>query len=212
MDAVVAAHLRPSVPPPPASTAAPPSDSSAPQENNDDDDDYDDDDDFMMEVVDVVFVDLPSVEAVDMIWFVLDGFGYMQQNSAEKKPEVPRDYRGITEGKDRCAEGLPRDYRGIGISGMDRGTSYFYSLLKTRRRKLHISSLVREDGVTVSTSKEIGEEMVNFFGKLMGSDACRVGTLDPDVLVLGPVLSREQQLLHVAPFSPRDVRIALWDI
>ncbi|GAB2273001.1 hypothetical protein Dimus_007814 [Dionaea muscipula] len=81
-------HLRPSAPPPPASNAAPPPASSAPQENNDDDDGGD----FMMEVVDVVFVDLPSVEAVDMIWFVFDGFGYMQQNSAEKKPEVLRDY------------------------------------------------------------------------------------------------------------------------
>ncbi|GAB2286859.1 hypothetical protein Dimus_021248 [Dionaea muscipula] len=68
----------------------------------------------MMEVVDVVFVDLPSVEAVDMIWFVLDGFGLYWMGLAtcssilqkktrsteglpREKTEVPRDYRGITE-------------------------------------------------------------------------------------------------------------------
>ncbi|GAB2273710.1 hypothetical protein Dimus_008491 [Dionaea muscipula] len=90
----------PSVPPPPAYTAAPPPDSSAPQENNDDDDDDDDDADDDLYLL--------SMEAVDMIWFEFDGFGYMQQNSAEKNQK----YRGITEGKDRCAEGLPRDRRG----------------------------------------------------------------------------------------------------
>ncbi|GAB2297848.1 hypothetical protein Dimus_031934, partial [Dionaea muscipula] len=60
--------------------------------------------------VDVVFVDLPSVEAVDMIWFVFDGFGYMRRESREKtrsteglpreKTDVSRDYRGIAEESD----------------------------------------------------------------------------------------------------------------
>ncbi|GAB2279142.1 hypothetical protein Dimus_013797 [Dionaea muscipula] len=56
-----------------------------------------------LRVVDVVFVDLPSVEAVDMIWFVFDGFGYMQQNSAEKKTRS-------TEGLPREKTDVPRDY------------------------------------------------------------------------------------------------------
>ncbi|GAB2266990.1 hypothetical protein Dimus_001976 [Dionaea muscipula] len=128
---IVTAHLGPSVPPPQPSTVAPPPHSSAPQENNDDDDDddYDDDDDLsyglvyiycdsvfvwsMMEVVDVAFVDLPSVEVVDMIWFSIGwvwfSIGWVWLHATNDSRKKTRS----TEGLPREKTEVSRDYRGM---------------------------------------------------------------------------------------------------
>ncbi|GAB2297151.1 hypothetical protein Dimus_031263 [Dionaea muscipula] len=57
--------------------------------------------------------------------------------------------------------------------------------VEAHRKKMHISSLVRGDGTTVSEAQDIGDEMVNYFGKLLGSAAHRMEPLDPAYVAQG---------------------------
>ncbi|GAB2291433.1 hypothetical protein Dimus_038162 [Dionaea muscipula] len=95
------------------------------------------------------------------------------------------------------------------LSKMDRGTTYFYAILKSKRRRMRITSLVTEDGNSVLGDAAIGMEFSRYFADLLGSDRYDFCPLDPLVIRSGPVLSEVMQTKMIASFTDRDVFRAL---
>ncbi|GAB2290479.1 hypothetical protein Dimus_024756, partial [Dionaea muscipula] len=70
------------------------------------------------------------------------------------------EYRELILAKERI---LKQKLKKEWFACMDRGTPYFYSLLKSRRRRSRISRVVTENGHIITDDKGIGEEFIGYF-------------------------------------------------
>ncbi|GAB2303782.1 hypothetical protein Dimus_037761, partial [Dionaea muscipula] len=66
------------------------------------------------------------------------------------------------------------------VANMDRGSSYFYAVLKSRRKRSCISSLVTDEGDVVMNDRDIGREFIRFFRGLLGTAKEADCRLDPE--------------------------------
>ncbi|GAB2285164.1 hypothetical protein Dimus_039696 [Dionaea muscipula] len=104
---------------------------------------------------------------------------------------------------------LKQRAKGEWFRSMDRGTAYFYALIKEKRRRLKITSLVLNDGTLAESDAAIGDEFIRYYVGLLGTDSTVAKGLDVGVVAAGPVLSTELKQQISAPFTVRDVRQAL---
>ncbi|GAB2273832.1 hypothetical protein Dimus_008604, partial [Dionaea muscipula] len=67
------------------------------------------------------------------------------------------------------------------VANMDRGSSYFYYITKSRCHRMRISSLYTEEGVRLVGQRDIGLELSRFFSKLLGADRPVCCALNPKI-------------------------------
>ncbi|XP_075088341.1 uncharacterized protein LOC142170347 [Nicotiana tabacum] len=94
----------------------------------------------------------------------------------------------------------------------DSNTAFFFASMKGRASQNQIKILIVDDGSLIKTAAGIEQEIVCFYKRLLGNSASRLPAIDPNVMKQGPVLTRNQQLQLISPFTSDDVFKALQGI
>lgn len=76
----------------------------------------------------------------------------------------------------------------------DMSTKLFHSLVKWNAKRNYIASLTREDGTTTTSTQEVRDELLLFYGNLMGTWHDISGFQD-EVMYMGPKISDYMQHL-----------------
>ncbi|XP_062103970.1 uncharacterized protein LOC133815103 [Humulus lupulus] len=81
-----------------------------------------------------------------------------------------------------------------------------------RRADNGIASFVNDQGQLVDNFPEVGSHFVGHFRSYLGSRSSATGNINTDCINLGPKLSIDHQTLLLKPFSPKEIRMALYGI
>ncbi|KAI5683146.1 hypothetical protein M9H77_04374 [Catharanthus roseus] len=73
----------------------------------------------------------------------------------------------------------------------DKGTRVFHSLVKRNAKRNYIASITREDGTYTTNGKEVQDEFISFYGKLLGTRQ-GVSGFDDYAMGTGPKISPTQ--------------------
>uniref|UniRef100_A0A803PTQ2 Reverse transcriptase domain-containing protein n=1 Tax=Cannabis sativa TaxID=3483 RepID=A0A803PTQ2_CANSA len=94
----------------------------------------------------------------------------------------------------------------------DTNTSYFHACLKKRRAENRIVSFTNDQGLQVDNFAEVVEHFMSHFRSFMGCKS-RVGRkIDLGCMTQGAVLSLDQHLEIMKPFTPKEIKKALFSI
>ncbi|XP_062114340.1 uncharacterized protein LOC133825405 [Humulus lupulus] len=91
-------------------------------------------------------------------------------------------------------------------------SSYFHAYIKQRKRANRIASNVTEDGRVEDSYPKVISHFINHFKSVLGCPNKATGNVAYAITNLGPVLSIEDQLELIKPFSNKDVKAALFSI
>ncbi|XP_062100475.1 uncharacterized protein LOC133806383 [Humulus lupulus] len=94
----------------------------------------------------------------------------------------------------------------------DENTTYFHASLKQRRMRNHITSFINDEGQIVETYSEVIAHFYNHFKGILGKNSATTGRVDLNCFQQGSVLSLEQQLELIQPFTKKDVKRSLFNI
>nr|XP_016441106.1 PREDICTED: uncharacterized protein LOC107766773 [Nicotiana tabacum] len=76
----------------------------------------------------------------------------------------------------------------------DSNTAYFHVYVKNRQARNHIGRLMDNTGKLLQSAKEVEEEILIFYKRLLGTTASTLPIVDPDVMQNGHTLNRQQQM------------------
>ncbi|XP_019234784.1 PREDICTED: uncharacterized protein LOC109215219 [Nicotiana attenuata] len=91
----------------------------------------------------------------------------------------------------------------------DTNSAYFFATMKGRKMQNQITKLMDNKGCVLTKPKCIEEEITGFYKQLLGTAAQSIPAIHPGWIKNGPVLSREQQMQLVRPFTKEEVLQAL---
>ncbi|XP_062088962.1 uncharacterized protein LOC133795529 [Humulus lupulus] len=94
----------------------------------------------------------------------------------------------------------------------DENTAYFHASLKQRRMRNRISSYINEEGHIVENYSEVIAHFYNHFKGILGKTSSATSRLDLNCFKQGNVLTLEQQLSLIQPFTQKDVKRDLFSI
>ncbi|XP_062075630.1 uncharacterized protein LOC133779723 [Humulus lupulus] len=94
----------------------------------------------------------------------------------------------------------------------DQNTAFFFAFLKQRKADNGIASFVNDHGQLVDNFPEVVSHFVGHFRGYLGSRSSATGSINLDCIKVGSKLSIEQQTLLLKPFSPKEIRLALFSI
>ncbi|XP_062118573.1 uncharacterized protein LOC133832215 [Humulus lupulus] len=91
-------------------------------------------------------------------------------------------------------------------------SSYFHAYIKQRKRANRIASYISEDGKVEDSYPKVISHFINHFKSVLGCSNKASGKVDYVIADLGPVLSVEDQLALIKPFSNKDVKTTMFGI
>ncbi|XP_062103567.1 uncharacterized protein LOC133814648 [Humulus lupulus] len=91
-------------------------------------------------------------------------------------------------------------------------SAYFHAYINKRKRANRIASFVTEDGRVEDSYPKVISHFINHFKSVLGCPNKATGKVDYAITALGPVLSIEDQLALIKPFSYKDVKVAMFSI
>ncbi|XP_062100716.1 uncharacterized protein LOC133806638 [Humulus lupulus] len=91
-------------------------------------------------------------------------------------------------------------------------SSYFHAYIKQRKRANRIAYYISEDGKVEDSYPKVISHFLNHFKSVLGCSIKASGKVDYVISDLGPVLSVEDQLALIKPFSNKDVKTAMFSI
>ncbi|XP_062103730.1 uncharacterized protein LOC133814836 [Humulus lupulus] len=94
----------------------------------------------------------------------------------------------------------------------DESSSYFYASLKKRKVANQIVSFISADGMLVYDYEMVTLHFLQHFQSFLGCASRANGHIDSQSITYGPVLDFDTQLELIKPFSPHDVKVALFSI
>ncbi|XP_062119230.1 uncharacterized protein LOC133832977 [Humulus lupulus] len=94
----------------------------------------------------------------------------------------------------------------------DENTAYFHASLKQRRMRNRITSFTTDVGQIVENPTEVIAHFHNHFKGFLGKSGALTGWVDLSCFQQGTILSLEQQLDLIHPFTKKDVKRALLSI
>ncbi|XP_075105116.1 uncharacterized protein LOC142179325 [Nicotiana tabacum] len=81
--------------------------------------------------------------------------------------------------------------------------------VKEKHARNHIGRLTNNEGHILHNTKEVEEEILQFYKTLLGTTASALPVVNPDIIRSGNMLSREQQLQIIKLVTKEEVLIAL---
>ncbi|XP_062074913.1 uncharacterized protein LOC133778918 [Humulus lupulus] len=94
----------------------------------------------------------------------------------------------------------------------DDNTSYFYATLKQRSAFNRITAYLDEHGKIVDCYDDVVNHFINHFKGFLGSPSSATSRIQLDCFKVGNILSLDQQLSLIRPFSKKDVKMAMFSI
>ncbi|XP_062118800.1 uncharacterized protein LOC133832477 [Humulus lupulus] len=94
----------------------------------------------------------------------------------------------------------------------DSNSSFFHASLKKRKLANRIVSFVSADGKIVDDYDKVTDHFLVHLKKFMGTTSKASGVIDYQAICFGSVLSREDQLCLIKPFTIKEVKIAMFSI
>ncbi|XP_009798086.1 uncharacterized protein [Nicotiana sylvestris] len=94
----------------------------------------------------------------------------------------------------------------------DSNTTYFHACVKNRQARNHIGRLMDNTGKLLQSAKEVEEEILSFYKKLLGTAASTLPIVDLDVMQNGHTLNKQQQMQLIKPITKEEVQKALQGI
>lgn len=94
----------------------------------------------------------------------------------------------------------------------DDNTKYFHSFMRKKRYSRHIAMITSEHGDILTDQTDIHQHLTNYYQAFLGSPVQSTGLIDNAVISEGATLTFSQQLELVRPFSPEDVKNAMFAI
>ncbi|XP_062075434.1 uncharacterized protein LOC133779496 [Humulus lupulus] len=91
-------------------------------------------------------------------------------------------------------------------------SSYFHAYIKQWKRANRITSYISEDGKVEDSYPKVISHFINHFKSVLGCSNKASGKVDYVITDLGPVLSVEDQLALIKPFSNKEVKTTLFCI
>nr|XP_016464685.1 PREDICTED: uncharacterized protein LOC107787606 [Nicotiana tabacum] len=87
----------------------------------------------------------------------------------------------------------------------DSNTTLFFASMKGRTSQNQIRLLTAEDANIIRTTVGIEQEIVGFYKRFLRISSSSLPAIDPTVMRKGPVLTRNQQLQLISPFTSDDM-------
>lgn len=94
----------------------------------------------------------------------------------------------------------------------DSNTKYFSVVVKDKRQQNQVVELTALHGSRLTDSKEIEEEIIQFYQGLIGTGATLLSAVNEDIMKNRTVLTHEQQLSLCAPITEAEIYDGLKDI
>ena len=94
----------------------------------------------------------------------------------------------------------------------DENSSFFHSVVKSKQASTNLSCLISEDGSVLSSHAEIEQEILSFYGKLMGSKEEDISGIDLVAMRRGAQLNNSQREFLDSAISDIEIYEALKDI
>ncbi|XP_019223582.1 PREDICTED: uncharacterized protein LOC109205329 [Nicotiana attenuata] len=91
----------------------------------------------------------------------------------------------------------------------DSNNTYFHACVKNRHARNHIGRLTNNEGHILQNTKEVGEEILQFYKTVLGTAASALRVVNPDVIKSGIMMYRNQQMLLLKPVTKEEVQTAL---
>ncbi|XP_028246802.1 uncharacterized protein LOC114424144 [Glycine soja] len=95
------------------------------------------------------------------------------------------------------------------IRARDGNNAFFHAYLKSRQNAKRIKVIHKDDGTILTTQKEITQEVLAFYGKLMGHDSISLQHVDIYALRRGDHLTMVQREDLVRPVTVKEIEDAL---
>ncbi|XP_019257656.1 PREDICTED: uncharacterized protein LOC109235863 [Nicotiana attenuata] len=144
------------------------------------------------------------IQSVEQVWSEEGTQGMMQQEKALK---------GQLEKWSLIEESIYKQRSRVQwLKLRDSNSAYFFAHMKKRSNLNGIQTLSNEMGVQLWLEVDIEAEIMGFYKKLLGSRADSIPAINPNVMKMGEILSREQQLHLIQPVTKEEVWLALKDI
>ncbi|XP_019228708.1 PREDICTED: uncharacterized protein LOC109209819 [Nicotiana attenuata] len=87
----------------------------------------------------------------------------------------------------------------------DNNNAYFFASRKGRKAQNQINKLIDSKGNTLTDYQEIKTEVVEFYKNLLGTTCGSMPAIHPGRIRNGPMISRQQRLELIAPYTKEDV-------
>ncbi|XP_062093666.1 uncharacterized protein LOC133799683 [Humulus lupulus] len=94
----------------------------------------------------------------------------------------------------------------------DDSTAYFHACLKQRRATNHITSFINDAGQLNEKFEDVVAHFVIHFRSIMGSKSTTFVIIQRDCFSHGGILSLDQQLRLIKPFTKKEVEAAMFSI
>ncbi|KAK2434278.1 hypothetical protein QL285_019443 [Trifolium repens] len=94
----------------------------------------------------------------------------------------------------------------------DGNNAYFHAYLKSRLNTKRISVIQRGDGTILTDQKDIAQEVIHFYGQLMGHESDSLQHVDIEALRNGSQLTLSQREELVRPIAVKEIEEALYGI
>ncbi|XP_062075488.1 uncharacterized protein LOC133779554 [Humulus lupulus] len=94
----------------------------------------------------------------------------------------------------------------------DDNTAYFHACLKQRKATNRITSFIDDDGQINDKFEDVVAHFLNHFQSIMGSHSTTSAPIQRECFIHGGILSLDQQLSLMKPFTKKDVEAAMFSI
>ncbi|XP_062113118.1 uncharacterized protein LOC133824265 [Humulus lupulus] len=94
----------------------------------------------------------------------------------------------------------------------DDNTTYFHACLKQRKESNRITSFVTDTRQIIEKYEDVVAHFLHHFRSILGSQSKTSSPIQKECFMHGNILSLEQQLVLIKPFSKKDVKNAMFSI
>ncbi|CAI8592317.1 unnamed protein product [Vicia faba] len=75
----------------------------------------------------------------------------------------------------------------------DGNNAFFHAYLKTKQNSKRMNVIQKADGTILTSQKDVAQEVIDFYGKLMGQDSGNLQHIDIEALRSGSQLTMDQR-------------------
>ena len=94
----------------------------------------------------------------------------------------------------------------------DENNRVFFSKAKQRKLATYVYSLKDESEAYIEGFNEVGQLMIRYYKNLLGPKSVARANINKEVIYMGAVLSKEQQLDLCKNFTAKDIKEAIFSI